>query len=360
MNVCAKILILSCIYGLSVTVQHHLNSEGTVGAVQMIEDGFSQPLVARALGVSPSFVKRLWAHYLEARKYSRRPGQGRQRATTERQDRYLPNLALRNRQATAKGLLNDFQFATRVRVSNQTVRNRLHGDSLHARRPATGPILTVAHRTDRRIFAQNHIGWQLDQWRTVLFTDESRFHVCTCDRRIRVWRRVGERYVDCNIVERDRFGGGSVMFWGGICYDGRTELYRVERGSLTALRCRDKILDPIVRPFLCAMGDNARLVQNNARPHTAYLKQDYLEQESIETIDWPAMSPDLNCIEHMWEIVYRQVSVSANPPRSVQELEISVVQAWTNVLQQQIRTLVQSIPNCCRECLDSRGGHTHY
>ena len=47
------------------------------------------------------------------------------------------------------------------------------------------------------------------------------------------------------------------------------------------------------------MGDNARLVQNNARPHTAYVIQDYLEQESIETIDWPARSPDLNCIEHM-------------------------------------------------------------
>ena len=164
----------------------------------------------------------------------------------------------------ARGLRNDFQLATGVRVSNQTVRSRLHGDSLHARRPATGPILTVAHRTDRRFFAQNHIGWRLDQLDTVLFTDESRFHVCTCDMRIRVWRRVGERYVDCNIVVHDRFGGGSVMFWDGICYDGRTELYRVVRESLTALRYKDDILDPIVRPFLGDMGDNARLVQDNA------------------------------------------------------------------------------------------------
>ena len=42
MNVCAKILILSCIYGVLVTVRHHLYSEETVRAVQMIEDGFSQ------------------------------------------------------------------------------------------------------------------------------------------------------------------------------------------------------------------------------------------------------------------------------------------------------------------------------
>ena len=117
--------------------------------------------------------------------------------------------------------------------------------------------------------------------------------------RILVLRRIGERYVDCNIVEHDMFGGGSVMFRGGICYDRRTELYRGDRGSLTALKYRDEILDPIVRPFLGAMDDNARLVQDNARPHTTYVIQDYLEQESIETIDWPARSPDLNCIEHM-------------------------------------------------------------
>ena len=150
--------------------------------------------------MSPSVVNRLWARYLNAGNYSRRPGQGRPSATIDRQERYLRNFVLRNRHSTGRCLRNDFQLATGVRVSNQRVRNRLHGDSLHARRPATGPILTVAHRTDRRIFAQNHIGWQSDRWRTVLFTDESRFHVCTCDRRIRVWRRIGERYVDCNLL----------------------------------------------------------------------------------------------------------------------------------------------------------------
>ena len=97
--------------------------------------------------------------------------------------------------------------------------------------------------------------------------------------------------MDSNIVEHDRFGGGSIVFWCGICYDRRTELYRVDRGSLTALRYRDEILDPIVRPFLGAMGDNARLVQDNARPHTAYVIQDYLEQESIETINWQVTGP---------------------------------------------------------------------
>ena len=77
----------------------------------------------------------------------------------------------------------------------------------------------------------------------------------------------------------------------GFFYNGRREFYRVDIGNITALRYRDEILAPIVRPFLGAMGDNARLVQDNARPHTTYVIQDYIEQESIETIDWPARSP---------------------------------------------------------------------
>ena len=96
--------------------------------------------------MSSSVVNRLWARYLETGNYNRRPGQGRPRATTDRQERYLRNLVLRNRHSTGRCLRNDFQLATGVRVSNQRVRNRLHGDSLHARCPATGPILTVAHQ----------------------------------------------------------------------------------------------------------------------------------------------------------------------------------------------------------------------
>ena len=142
MNVCAKVLIISCVFGLSPTVRHHFKSLETGRAVQMIEDGLSQRRVVRYLGVSPSVINRLWA--LETGNYNRRPGQGKPRATTDNQDRYLRISALRNRQSTARGLRYDLQLSTLVRVS---------------RRPATGPILTIAHRANRRNFAQDHIGW---------------------------------------------------------------------------------------------------------------------------------------------------------------------------------------------------------
>ncbi len=65
---------------------------------------------------------------------------------------------------------------------------------------------TAAHRRTRLQFAQKH-----QHWRTVLTTDESRFLVSSCDRRVRVWRCQGERYAECDIMENDRYAEG--LLW---------------------------------------------------------------------------------------------------------------------------------------------------
>jgi hypothetical protein len=70
------------------------------------------------------------------------------------------------------------------------------------------------------------------------------------------------------VTEHDRFGGGSVMVWGGILFDGTTELYLVQ-GTLTGVRYRDEVLHPIVRPFAGAIGEDFVLMDDNARPHRA-------------------------------------------------------------------------------------------
>ncbi len=67
------------------------------------------------------------------------------------------------------------------------------------------------------------------------FTDEGRFTLSTFDRRESVWRSREKCYVACNIVQHDRFGGDSVMVWGGISMEGRTDLYRLDNGTLTAI-----------------------------------------------------------------------------------------------------------------------------
>ncbi|GFX58886.1 transposable element Tcb2 transposase [Trichonephila clavipes] len=97
--------------------------------------GQTQTEVAQAIGVSQSGISRIWNRFLETGSAGRRPGQGRRRATTPNEDRYLVLTARRHRNMNATLLQQHLRSATGTRVSTQTVRNRLHGVGLYARRP---------------------------------------------------------------------------------------------------------------------------------------------------------------------------------------------------------------------------------
>ena len=115
---------------------------------------------------------------------------GRQRSTSQAQDRFLHTSALRSRSVSAEQLRERLS-RTGTRVSVQTVRNRLHSAGLRARRHYVGVQLSLSqrHRQARLAWTRQHRRWTNQQWATVLFTDESRFLQDMIDRRRRAWRR---------------------------------------------------------------------------------------------------------------------------------------------------------------------------
>ncbi|GFW86388.1 transposable element Tcb2 transposase [Trichonephila clavipes] len=157
----------------------------------------------------------------------RRPGQGRRRATTPNEDLYLVLMARRHRNMNGTFLQQHLRSATGTTVSTQTVRNRLHGVGVFS----SGGTVEV----------------------------EIILRSCT----------------------KVRFGRGGVFVYGGISIDGRTDLYIIRDGHLTARQYKDEILRPIVVPYAAAIGDYFILMYDNCRPHRANLVEDFRFEEGI-------------------------------------------------------------------------------
>ena len=123
---------------------------------------------------------------------------------------------MRNRTVTARETASNVPGFRQI--STQTVRNRLRENGLRSRRPYFGAVLIRRHRLARVRWCNRVRGWDLQNWRRIWFSDESRFMLQKRDGRTRVYRRRNEGFARNCVLEVDNFGEGSVMMWGAISY----------------------------------------------------------------------------------------------------------------------------------------------
>ena len=127
--------------------------------------------------------------------------------------------------------------------------------------------------------------------------------------------------------------------------------FKIVQGPLNAVRYKDDILDPIVLPFL---------QHDNAICHVARVCQDFLNQNHILVLSWPAFSPDLPPIEHLWDELGKRVCHGQNPAETLQELRDAFVHEWHSIPQAFFQRLIGSVRRRCEAVVAARGSHTRY
>ena len=145
------------------------------------------------------------------------------------------------------------------------------------------------------------------------------------------------------------------MVWGGIM-DRRKRNLIVVQGNLNAQGNIYQVLQPKAVPFLQRHGP-AVLVHDNSRPHVARICRQFLNRNNVNVLPWPAVSPDMNPIEHIWDYLVRKVRARGNV-LNLRDLENAFIQEWNNIPNVVIRRYVMSMRGRLAACINSRGGHT--
>ena len=114
-------------------------------------------------------------------------------------------------------------------------------------------------------------------------------------------------------------------------------------GNVTAdLYIRDIIMNHIM-PAAYGMGPGFIIIYDNVRAHTAAATRDVLTRLEIQVKDWPANSPDLNPIEHVWYMPDSRVCKRPAPPQTFQLLADALMEEWEWIPQCDLRRLLRRI-----------------
>ncbi|GBM10608.1 Transposable element Tcb1 transposase [Araneus ventricosus] len=329
-------------------------------AVGSIEAGQSITDVALYFGVHHSVISRLGKQFLTSQTVVRRPVAGRSRITIPAEDRYIAVVAKRNRRSTSTRVTFMVAAAIGKTISATTVRRRLHVNGLYALVPRVCVPLSVQSRGARLKWCRQHVNWTVSDWGNVMFTDESIYALQPDDKGVRVWREQGTRIQPEHITEHHAFRGGSIMVCVGISLGYRTDLHIYRRGSVTAVRYRDEVLDPIVKLCAAAVGPSFVLMDDSARLHRAAIVDDFLESEGIARMEWPAYSPDLNPIENIWDTLGHAVCRRFPPPATLRDLETALEEEWRLLDSAVVDHLVTSMITRCTLCTKVTGAHIPY
>ena len=116
-------------------------------------------------------------------------------------------------------------------------------------------------------------------------------------------------------------------------------------------------LRPVAVPFL--RQHVGMLMHDNARPHVAAFTRAFLAQQNVPVLPWPACSPDMNPIEHIWDLLGKNVRKN-HQLNTLQDLENALQFEWNRIPHDVVRRYARSMRSRMLTVIRRRGGHNRY
>ena len=334
-------------------------------AVGMVSGGMTQAAVAKELGVSVRSIQTWMARNRRKESLENRTGRGRKTVLTRVSKIVLAKCVQKRHQSTrklARKLTSKGYPASKTTVHNYMTKC-LH---LKPLKPRCQPKLTEEQKMKRLKFAQERKNWSIQDWRRVLFSDESSFEIFHRPNRQndRVWAHRSSDVAPTETVKHPL----KVMVWAMMSYQGLSELHFVPRGqTVTAEYYVEEVLkkaatstmqrkkqkgSPTTVKLLPRMSD-AIFQQDGAPAHNAARTQKWCRDNLPSFWEkgvWPGNSPDLSPIENLWAIVQGELD-KLEPATSETTLVSNLQKAWCKISAETLDNLVCGMPERMRECV---------
>src|SRR5580700_3442428 len=335
-----------------------LSPAQTKHILHLLDSGHSGEKIHAITGVGTASISRLRSKHRSS--LSKSLG-GRPAKVSPSTTRHAIHLIRAGKAENAAQLTKPLADVINQPLSTRTVRRHLKNAGLKAVVKRKRPLLSKQHRRARLDWAIAHQNWTVDDWKVVVYSDETKINRLGSDGREWVYKFPGEGLTDRLVKETVKFGGGSVMVWGcmvweGVGYackiDGRmdAELYTqiLEEDLQASIKYYDKSLENII------------FQQDNDPKHKSARARNWFKTNQVTLLPWPAQSPDMNPIEHLWQHLKTKPKEYPNPPNGILELWERVEKEWNSIDPSVVQNLIESMPRRVAALVKAKGGYTKY
>jgi transposase len=297
--------------------------------LSLLDSGHSAHDISPLTGLHHTTISRLQRKHCP---YQQKVSAGHPSKLSESDTHYAQHLITSRKAENASQITQILQEITNHSLTSQTTRNHLKKAGMKAVVKAKKPLLTKRHRRERLDFALAHQDWTVEDWKRVVWSDETKINRLGSDGRIWVWKKAGEGLSDRLVKETKKFGGGSLMMWGCMLWEGVG--YGCKIDGMMDAELYTKILQDELQESLALYGKDPSTIifqQDGDSKHRSKLATNYLKAQDIKVLSWPAQSPDLNPIEHLWNHLKRKLGEYERAPGGILELWERVQVEWDKI-----------------------------
>jgi len=338
------------------------------GIIALLDNDTRYAEIARQSQLPANTVRDFALRYRATGTHENQPRSGRPRNSTAAEDQEITEFTLGHTR------LNHVQLKEQSgsNLSSRTIRRRLKQRGIRKWKAANCARLTPITAAGRLEWALIHADWTLEEWRKIAWSDEVSVEKGKDPNAVWVFRRSGEheKYLPDNVNGVLKGGGVSLMLWSCFINNIKGPLVPME-GRATA-DTYILLLQTHLVPFMDSLEEHGILdaifQQDNAPIHKAHKTRHFLNQQTFQTMQWPAYSPDMNPIEHLWAALKTELHrrfpdtkcLPGGPPAVKRVLAERLALVWADIGPEVMERLIESMPRRVAALIAALGWYTRY